>query len=47
MFKIGQLEKIENEEFWVDTVNVNHYNYIDKTHESFETLEFNIKGNIE
>ena len=25
MFKIGKLEKIENEEFWVDIVNINHY----------------------
>ena len=46
MFKIGKLEKLENEEIRIDTVSINHYDMIKKKQETFDTLEFNIKGNI-
>lgn len=47
MFKIGKLNKIENEKLEVETIHQTQYNYQEKTQDEFDTLEFNIKGNIE
>lgn len=47
MFKIGKLNKTEKEKLEIKTVHQTHYNYKEKTQDEFDTLEFNIKGNIE
>ena len=46
MFKIGKLDKIEQEEIEVKTVHQIHFNYKEKKQDEYDTLEFNIKGNI-
>lgn len=47
MFKIGKLDKLENEEIRIDTVSINRYDMTRKKQESFDTIEFNIKGSIQ
>ena len=46
MFKIGKLDKLEQEEIEVKTVHQTHYNYKEKIQDEYDTLEFNVKGNI-
>ena len=46
MFKIGKLDQLEQEEIEVKTVHQTHYNYKEKIQDEYDTLEFNVKGNI-